>query len=219
MELWLTGGSHYSTHQGTKWIPMLFKRLSRNKMQVTAQGLRHHVLLFLSCLVCWSFFFVWRTSSKFKMSWGRGSLSDKFWSCHDWRWAYWLHKRGSREMKAALAILALESSCSLHPHNGDVTSVEEMQRGELPALATMSWCSWTSHWRKTKHCERIWWFVPVTNSEDPVTLFLSPHKGVLEYSEPKQLQLHDIFMLLVLMLWQLLRANHKVFSSIRTNLK
>lgn len=41
-------------------------------------------------------------------------------------------------MKVALAILALDSSCSLHPRNGDVTSVEEVQRGELPALATMS---------------------------------------------------------------------------------
>lgn len=118
MELWLTGGSHYSAHQGTKWIPTLFRRLSRNKMQVTAQGLRHRTLSFLTC---WG---LWRVSTKCKMNRGRGSLATKFWSCRD---LTWLHRRGSRELKVALVILILDSYCFLYPHYMDVTSVEEVQ--------------------------------------------------------------------------------------------
>lgn len=74
-------------------------------MQVTAQGLRHHALLFLSFGV----FFAQRALANFKIGGGRGSLGNKIWSCMTKDESIQLHRRGSREVKVALVILSLES--------------------------------------------------------------------------------------------------------------
>lgn len=127
MEPWLAGGSHYGAHQGTEWIPVLFKRLSRNKMQVTAQGwgILHHC--------SWGVFFVGNLQPLKWVGAGGGSLANKIWSYSDKMslpgyTSEGAGKQGASALKVALVALVWESFLS-SPLGVVVTSARWAQHG------------------------------------------------------------------------------------------